>query len=46
MFIIYQQHMHAVLARANQQNTKILNGMHEGFLILKKPSEATDAAEV
>jgi len=41
MFIIYQQHMHAVLARANQQNNQILNGMHEGLLILKKPAEKT-----
>lgn len=34
MLIIYQQNLHALLSKTNKQNKLILNGMHEGILVL------------
>ena len=34
MLLIYQQNLHALLTKTNKQNKLILNGMHEGILVL------------
>ena len=42
MTLNYIQELHASLTTTNTENLKLMNGMHEGLLILQKKQEGTD----
>ena len=46
MIIIYIQDLHSNLTTVNIENLKLLNGMHEGLLILEKGEENEETRKV
>ena len=46
MIIIYIQDLHSNLTTVNIENLKLLNGMHEGLLILEKGEKNDETSKV
>ena len=46
MIIIYIQDLHSNLTTVNIENLKLLNGMHEGLLILEKGEKNEETSKV